>query len=362
MERLTWFWTAAFAACLAGAACSANRDVVVEPPVAFDVTLSSIVVLPDTQFYSCKYASIFEAQTSFVAEHHADLNLRLTLHTGDIVDTQTKEQWRVAQSSFAALDNEVPYLVTTGNHDVDAQRSSRIAEYLGAPSARAGTDVHYFESGHPENSFAIIHLGSRDWLFMGLEFGPRDRVLDWAGEVLEQHSDLPAVLFTHAYLWSDGHRYDRDAAESQAFHPDRYQVTPNEGINDGEDIWQRIVLPNRNVQVVLSGHVTPDGTARAESKRPDGSVVHELLADYQTCISCPCEEVHGGNGYLRIMQFADRSIRVWTYSPYLNEWLTDADNQFEFDVGLAPEDLASESDDSDPSFVSGPHSGDLVGR
>jgi hypothetical protein len=167
---------------------------------------------------------------------------------------------------------------------------------------------------------------------LGLEFGPRDAVVEWANRVLERYADVPAIVFTHAYLYGDGLRYDRRRG-GQEHHPDQYAITPEQGIADGEDLFRKLVVPNENVRVVLSGHVIPDGVAYAESKRPSGSVVHEILANYQTCAVCPCDEAEGGGGFLRLLQLeGDGTMHVRTYSPHRDQWLDDPDNSFSFPV------------------------------
>jgi hypothetical protein len=53
-----------------------------------------------------------------------------------------------------------------------------------------------------------------------------------------------------------------------------------------------------------------------------GAKCWQLLANYQ-------QVGNGYNGYLRLMNFkADGSCDVWTYSPALHKFLTDAGNQF----------------------------------
>jgi hypothetical protein len=111
-------------------------------------------------------------------------------------------------------------------------------------------------------------------------------------------------------------------------------------VNDGEDLWQKLIKPNRNVQFVFCGHVVGDGhglgfaTARLTSVRDDGSRVHQVLANYQYCLGGPCTEVHGGNGFLRLLRFVpdEHVVHVQTYSPYLDQSLTDDANQFDLDL------------------------------
>lgn len=289
---------------------------------------TTVVLLPDTQFYACAYPKIFQEQVQWIAEQAGPQQIALVLHTGDIVDSDLPAQWKVAES-LHGLDGVVPYVLVPGNHDLDAKRDSLISDYFDPAGFAAA--VHFKDPKRPDNSYAVIRVSGRDWLFLGLEFAPRDAVVKWAADVLASHAALPSVLFTHAYLYSDGQRYDRAVVPAQPYHPDGYAVTPKQGINDGEDLWRKLVLPNENVRLVLSGHVIPDGTARSTTMRPSGSVVHEVLTNYQTCGLCPCAEVEGGGGFLRILKFDENidSVHVSSYSPHQDKWLTDDENAFD---------------------------------
>jgi DNA repair exonuclease SbcCD nuclease subunit len=297
-----------------------------------DLDARALVVLPDTQFYACAYGEIFERQTRWVAEQREARGIGLVLHTGDIVDSDIDAQWQLAADSFQALAGSVPFMVTTGNHDLSAGRNTLFPQYF-KPSELDVFDLEAesFEPGQSDNSYAVVRLADRDWLVVGMEFGPRDRIVEWAAQVLKEHAQLPAILFTHAYLYSDGTRYDRAHDPHQSYHPDDYGQTPEQGINDGEDLWNKLVVPHENVRLVLSGHVIPDGIARSSVRRESGAPVHQVLANYQRCDRCPCAEVEGGGGYLRLLEFEQDAIRVSTYSPHYDRWLHDDDNDFELE-------------------------------
>lgn len=297
------------------------------------VPADTVVVLPDTQFYACAYPEIFAQQTRWVAEQRDAFGIALVLHTGDIVDTDETKQWDVAKSALRMLDGVVPYLAVPGNHDLRRDRSSLMPDYF-APGLLARDEYDWTAQvrvpDRLDNLYAIVEVGGQRWLFLGLEFSPRDAVVAWADQVLNEHAALPAVLFTHAYLNGDGQRYDRKLSPHQKYHPDDYQYTPEEGINDGEDLWTKLIEPNENVRLTLSGHVIPDGLAHSTARRASGSRVHQVLANYQHCDVCPCEEVEGGGGYLRLLAFArdGSAIQVTTYSPHYDETLTDDENEF----------------------------------
>lgn len=307
----------------------------------------SIVVLPDTQFYASAWPEIFSAQTRWIVDNRQAQEIAFVLHTGDVVDTDIPEQWMRAARSLQLLDDGgIPYAITAGNHDYFnlADRMGLINSYL--PPTRFA-DLPWFggtfEAGHLENSFSVMTAGAHKWLVLALEFGPRDEVLAWADTVLKLFRETPAIVITHAYLYRDGTRYDAGLAVHQQFNPHDYVMMgqPGTTVNDGEEMWAKLISVNANVKLVFSGHDVsgsglPPGTAsRLSSTRPDGSVVHQILANYQTCTGSPCETyaggvVHGGNGFLRLLRFspADGTISVTTYSPSLDEYLHDPGNEF----------------------------------
>jgi len=298
-------------------------DLVPPPP-------ATIVVLPDTQYYSAAYPGVFADQTSWVLAQRTSLNIAALLHVGDLVETPgSTAEWLVASWSMRVLDGVVPYVIVPGNHDTDSSRRGLINAYFSPTSMPWITGT--METGQIENNYALLDIGRETWLVVGLEFGPRDAVVTWADSVLKTYPTRPAILVTHAYLYGDGNRYDiaLSNVEHQAFIPQDYTYTPNEGINDGEMLWQKLIVPNPNVRFVFCGH--DSGAARLTSTRPDGSRVHQMLSDYQWLGG-----VYFGYGYLRIVQldYAGKTIRVQTYSPYLRTYLTDDANQFNLDWNL----------------------------
>jgi hypothetical protein len=300
-------------------------------------TMATIVVLPDTQYYSSTYPSVFTGQTDWIIEHKPanDLNIAAVLHVGDIVDSDLTVQWTVGNPAMRELDKVVPYVVVPGNHDYStADRKTMMKNYF-APSSMpwiTGT----MKPDEIDNNYTLMDIGPQKWLILGLEFGPRDSVIAWANRILKTYAQYPAILLTHLYLYADGTRYninvggtDQSKSTYQNWNPQYYGFTAAEGINDGEAMWQQLVLPNSNVRLVFCGHQT--GWARLTSTRPDGTTVHQMLSDYQWL-----NGENFGYGYLRIVQldYASKEIRVRTFSPYLNGFLTDDPNQFTLDLNL----------------------------
>jgi hypothetical protein len=329
-----------------GVEADAGSDTI--PPIADGgVTLetaapkpATIVVLPDTQYYNNDwgYAPVFAMQTNWILEQKSPLNIQAVLHVGDIVDNcNSADQWTNANAAMRLLDGVVPYFIVPGNHDVDGNRKGLMNDYFGPASLPWVTST--MTMGQIENNYALVDIGPQKWLVVGLEFGPRDAVMTWADAVLKAYPDRPAIIVTHAYLYGDGARYDvaKSGLDSdtkknpnyQYYIPQSYTYTSSQGINDGEMIWQKLIVPNTNVRLVFSGHVM--SAARLTSTRPDGSRVHQMLSDYQWL-----NGDYFGYGYLRVLQFdfAKKTIQVHTYSPYMDDYLTDDANQFTLDLNL----------------------------
>ncbi|HEY2903241.1 MAG TPA: metallophosphoesterase [Polyangia bacterium] len=301
----------------------------------------AVVVLPDTQYYSLGWPAIFDAQAKWIVDNRDSAGISFVLHVGDIVDSDEPAQWMVANHSLSMLDGNVPYVITAGNHDYTdlADRVGMAAQYFPVSRlAQSPTFGGTFEDGHVENSYSLLPAGGGRFLVLALEFGPRDEVVAWADSILKKFPDTPAIIITHAYLYAGNQRYDHNGPP-QVYSPYNY-FGQGTTVNDGEDLWRKLIVTNRNVQFVFCGHMVGDGTnlgfatGRLTSARPDGSVVHQVLANYQYCTAGPCPEVKGGNGYLRVMRFApaERKVHVQTYSPYLDQSLTDDQNQFDLDL------------------------------
>ena len=295
--------------------------------------VSTVIVLPDTQYYSAWFPHIYKAQTKWIAAQAKARNIQAVLHLGDIVnDYDVTDEWDNASKAMRMLDGVVPYLVVTGNHDVDddlSLRDSPIDNYFAPQTLPWITGT--FETGKIENSYALVDIGPRKYVVVGLEWGPRNSALAWADSVLKSYAAYPAIVVTHAFLDNDS-RYDwgkYPGNVGQYWNPHYYAEayatdhnTPVAEVNDGEEIYQKLVLPNPNVRMVLCGHVLGDPTYGAVGRitdiRSDGTHIHQMLANYQVL------QLSGsdcGLGYLRILEFdsTKKEIRVSTYSPYLDQ-------------------------------------------
>jgi len=290
----------------------------------------TIVVLPDTQNYTDSSfggaPAYFYEQTEWIRENRKKLNIVMVAHAGDIVQNAgARSEWEIASKAFETIDDDVPYILCLGNHDIADARSEEpggrdtlVNDYFPPSrftenplySAHFGTepDRHFWEPGRSDNYYLCFAGGGMRFLILALEFKPRDAVLAWANDVVAAHPDHRCIVVTHGYL-------NAKATRGMG----QYAI---EG-NGPEAIWERFVSRHENMLLVLCGHIL--GESVLTSTGAGGNKVHQILADYQNDYVG-----HGGEGYLRIMTFFpdEKRIEVLTYSPSLGSYLTRAKSQF----------------------------------
>ncbi len=300
----------------------------------------TLVLLPDTQVYARLYPQHFDAQTRWIVQHVRSHNIRCVLHEGDITDNNVVPQWDNALRSIKALDGVVPYALAPGNHDYGpngngADRHSRFndAAYFGPGSAYAAQPSAggFFEPDKTDNAYHTFRAGDGDWLVLALEWAPRDEVVAWANEIVAAHPRHLAMLVTHAYMYNDDTRYDWAAkGAAQKWNPHSYGVAklPAATVNDGQQLWDKLVSRHANFRFTFNGHVLGDGTGFLSSTGKHGNVVHQMLANYQF-------NTEGGQGDMRLLEFkaGGNTVAVRTYSPVLDRYDTAPDQQMTLTMG-----------------------------
>ncbi|MBB6480737.1 metallophosphoesterase [Spirochaeta isovalerica] len=254
----------------------------------------SIVLLPDTQYYTQYHPETYYRQTQWIADNRAENNIQFVIHLGDLTDDNTFRQWRVADRAHTILDDaNIPYSVIPGNHDNPLhgkkRNTSRFNRYFG-PDRFSGKEWYggHYEEGN-ENNYTFFSVGDLHFMVLSLEFLPRQEVLQWANRVIAEHYDTRVIVVTHSYMKRGGDRYDNGSG--------KYDI---EGA-DGQTIWDKFVKKHSNVFMVLCGHVS-DSELRI-SKGLNGNSVHQILTDFQN-------EPNGGNGWLRVLQFYPDQNRI----------------------------------------------------
>lgn len=297
----------------------------------------TLVALPDTQYYSDKYPDIFMRQTEWIVKNKTKHNILFVIHEGDIVNRPETEQWKNARAAISVLNKGgVPYALAPGNHDykyTEQNRQTMINDYFTEADYKNNRKYGLYENGRMENSWHTLTTPWGPFLILALEYGPRDEVLEWAGKIAAAHADHRVIIVTHAYLYSDDTRYDKEKyGATQRWSPKNSVITKPGTSNDGEGIWQKLVSKHPNMRMVFCGHVINDGTGYLASPLPDGKIVHQILANYQRGVKP--DRGNGGGGCLRLMQFLPdkKTVRIKSYSPLYDIWLGEPDQHFDIKV------------------------------
>jgi hypothetical protein len=279
----------------------------------------SIIVLPDTQNEAQFFPQVMNAQTKWIVANAQARNIQMVLGVGDIVnDGASTAQQQNADAAIRVLDNaSIPYMLAIGNHDYDgANPKSRSVtgfnQWFG-PARYAGKSFYKgnFPSGSNENFFGVLTIGGTQFLFIMLEFRPRSSSLDWAESILSANPGMEAIVVVHSFVRTNGTR--EDTCDTQDMPP---------GNANGQQMWTRL-RKHANVIMVLNGHFTGGTVAHRRDVGDNGNLVNQIFADLQ-------DFPNGGNGWLEIVTFhpASNSISVETYSPFLDQFMTGAAQQF----------------------------------
>src|SRR5579872_1190428 len=324
-----------------GASTSPTLDVSVADPAGSNLSVTfygkvanttapdfTIIALPDTQYYSSSLnggtPAMFNAQTQWIVNNQKSLNIAYVAHLGDMVQNGDNggnaTEWNVADSAMKNLENaNIPYGVHPGNHDEgstgsddgDSAYTVLYNTYFGVSrfSGRSYYGGHYGTTN--DNHYDLFSAGGMNFVAIYFAYNYNSagndvgtdfpNIITWANGVLQQYSDRHAILVSH-YMMGNGN-------------PANLSI-------DGGAIVNGLGA-NKNVFLTLAGHYN---TLPGEGQRTttvSGNTIQGLMSDYQ-------DQPNGGNGWLRIMTFspANNHISVQTYSPVLNQYMTDAASQF----------------------------------
>lgn len=301
-----------------------------------DAQSFSMILMGDPQGYT-KYdinQPLYELCTCWVADNIESLKVKAVLLTGDLVEqnenivrnrsmlNQTSRQmWEWASHCMARLDGRVPYIISTGNHEYGYVRGdepfTHFPEYF--PIERNSKWMDCVVAAYPnregkvslENAAYAFHDSA--WgniLVVAVEWAPRDEVLSWVKMLAdsEKYSGYKIVFMTHSFL--EEKTAKRTANED-------YKIQPR---NYGQEIWEKLVYPCKNIRLVICGHTGhpgtfEDNTAYRVDKNSAGKDVHQMMFNVQ-CLGGGWEG-NGGDGWLRILEFKPdgKTVGVKTYSP-----------------------------------------------
>jgi hypothetical protein len=316
----------------------------------------SIVVLPDTQYYTYTgthngLANMFYTQTQWIKDNQTNFNIAYVAHVGDLSehgDTPTTygsdntscteghtgdnyPEWDVVKTAMATLETaptNIPYGVAVGNHDQSPLNGGPNPPNQGTDGLPATTTTcfnHYFGVSHfSGRSYYGGHYGTtnnshwdkftaggNNYIVVYLEYDDNDTAIDnktgavekndpdlipWAQGVIAANSSSTAIIVSH-YIASTS--------------------MPAVFSEQGQKIYDA-VKGYSNVSLMLAGHVPGEGIRR-DLYGTTPTTISTLVADYQEKKDAS-GNYDGGDGYMRIYKISNtnNTLTATTYSPYLD--------------------------------------------
>lgn len=259
----------------------------------------SMVALPDTQFLSERYPTIYKELTQWIVNNKETYNIQAVMHMGDMVNSGNDAQWKAADEAMDILDTaDIPWMPMRGNHDPSDgfNRTFPYAEFASRDYFGDSYEHEVLNQNKLDSTYWEITVGDRDYLILSLGWAPHQEAIDWAEEIVKNNLDKNVILTTHAFMYWDGtHLNDEDLDYTSAY--------DTLGI-DGTDIWEQIGAKYPNVVLAMGGHIGfPDIIARTD-KNGAGEEVTSLLCDAQGI------DLEYGLGMMALLTFHEDSNEV----------------------------------------------------
>ena len=286
----------------------------------------SLIILPDTQYYTSQQfggtMAMLNSQIQWIIDNRDLRHIAWVDQVGDCTDHGDSfiTEWQNALGSFGLIENPqttgrvfgMPYSIDVGNHDEspvgDADGTTTYYNQFFGVSHFAGRDYYGGHHGTKnDNHFSLFSANGMNFVVISLKYDttPDTGVLDWADSVCTAFPDRWAIVSSH-YLMDAGLQGNFSAL--------------------GQAVYDRL-KDNPNLFLMVCGHIAGEGR---RSDTYQGRTVHTVMADYQA-------RTNGGNGLLRIMTVypAENVVRVKTYSPWVDQYETDADSSSQFTLPVA---------------------------
>ena len=177
--------------------------------------------ISDTQFLCKSFPQLFKDTTNWIANHATEYNVRMVIHTGDIVDnigvnaqpqlaTADPAQWSVANQAMLTLQTaNIPYCWDAGNHDQIPWNTPNGtwsgSSYTAFDLATMRAKPYWVsDNSDGKNTATMFNYYGYKFLIINLEYLANDATINWMKDLLNSHRDCNVIIAAHNYLGYKG--------------------------------------------------------------------------------------------------------------------------------------------------------------
>ena len=279
----------------------------------------------------------------WIVENKDEKNIQWVFGLGDITENNgiqngsTMLEWDIAVDAIMQLEEAgMNYSVIMGNHDFRGSTTANFHNYFANPDDDFYTRrvTGYYEEGKLGNYYINFEVSGVKYMVLCLEYGPNDKILKWAADVVDAHPERRVIVTTHAYLYSDGTTVDKNDPTP----PNTTGVVANDTTrNNGDMMWDKFISQHRNILIVLSGHETCEDVIMRQDRGVNGNLVSQFLVDPQGMSwdsGMVCMFYFSADGKDVKVEWisAGKTVVAQATNPDAEDILYKATNQFEFTV------------------------------
>lgn len=280
----------------------------------------SFAVVGDTQVITNRDPMRLSYIYDWIVANKEAKKIEYVFGLGDITDANTEAEWEVAKKEIDKLNGLVPYSLVRGNHDGNAE----INKYFSNEVYNSQFEGFYQE-GAIENSWRTFDVCGHKYLLITIDYGASDDILNWAGNIISSHPDRKVIITTHCYLYRDGTTLD--SKDVGAPNP---TGDISGAVNNGDQMWDKLVSKYENIILVISGHDPSDDVVVTQSVGVHGNTVTQMLVDPQGT-----DVKLGSMGLVAMLYFSEdgNCVQVEYYSTTRKKFYK-SNNQFELTLNV----------------------------
>ncbi len=267
------------------------------PEEAFEDFDYSFVVIPDMQAMNYWKPDNFLQQSEWIVNNAEKEKIKFAMYLGDMIEDRydsgysnsnperAVQEWLVAQQCITMLDGVVPYTVILGNHDYDnwAVASRKAEQFNKFFPYEKYSKLSYFggayEEGDMSNTYSLFQAGDVEYLVFALEYGPRQRVLNWVNRIIDEHPESRVIITTHSLVEPNG----QFVSATGNFSPSK-TIGSYDSVNCGQEMWDKVLSKHNNIFMNFSGHLCTDYVVMREDTGDAGNTVRSVLINAQGSI------------------------------------------------------------------------------